>query len=262
MENTRIPCGYELVWAEDFSGTELDSSKWNIVAKMRDQVDHKCTAEPKNIRVEDGRLILSALREPDGTYTSNQSLTTQGRMLFTFGYVEIRAKVPFGPPAFPSFWMLSDDDHRRASYKTELDIFESFSSCNQVRATIHKWGDGKHFARNGKQYTFSSEEEAEQWHIYGMLWTPQKLHFLVDGKEFWSIGITDEEDIGDTGDRMLGFRDPMYLIFNNYIYTDSYKDGPGMEATEASHFPIHYYVDWVRLYQRPGEGVLITDFYG
>lgn len=259
---------YQLVWNDEFDGLELDSSKWNLKAEMVAQSDLELRSDKTAVLVEDGMVKLKSDRINKEMYYTNTSLSTFGRMSFQYGYIEIKAKVPFGKPAWPSFWLLSDPDYwEKTKWKSEIDIFEVFGNDDSLEANVHKWyldGSGRHFAYPNSLTTkkfFKSKSEAEEWHTYGMLWTSEYLKFFLDGDIYQVIDITVKGDFVTGESDMGGFHDPHYVIFNDYIYTKGYIGcetwAKGKEATEDDIFPINYYIDYVRLYQKPETGKLI-----
>lgn len=48
---------------------------------------------------------------------------------------------------------------------------------------------------------------------------------------------------------MADFQNPMEMMFNNHVQ-------PGGVPTNNAAFPFDYYIDYVRLYQKDGEGGL------
>ncbi len=261
-----LPKGYNVVWYDDFSSPVLDKKKWCQFTGMggTENGDHIVTEGENNLRLENGELVMCAKREPYGIYTSNKSLSTKDRMAFKYGILEMRAKVPFGKPAWPSFWTRSYAPLQKAQYMTELDIFEVFAKDNKLVSTLHKWYPAKcdcHVLQGGTGHIFNSEAEAEEYHIYAMKWTPEKIEFMVDGKVHTSFDISEDHDFENTAETgqtggMLGMHDYAYLLLNCYVYTEgsSWKAYEGCQATAEDKFPIEYRVDWIRLSQKEGEG--------
>lgn len=263
--------GYtNLVWGDDFDGTKLDSSKWVLEDEMpKDELlEHR--KDDSAIKLKDGSLHLICGRIDDEHYYTNVSLSTISTMAFTYGYVEMRAKIPFGRPSWPSWWMLSSNLAVRNNYiyNVEVDIFEAFASPNVMKTTVHKWfqdGTSRHEGLPDSQktpYSFASEEEAEKWHTYALLWTPTSINFLVDGEVAQYINTNDESDFSTLKDGMEGFREPMYLIFNNFIFTKAYSGSETWSkdfvALPEHEFPRDYIIDYLKIYQKTGEGTLIT----
>ena len=258
-----------LVWNDEFDGGTLDPDRWTLNAKMN-QGDIKNGTEERNVTVTDGKLLMRSWREddPDVPYSTNTSVTTDGTMSFRYGYLEIYANVPFMRGAWPSFWTQSKDIHRTVDYMTEVDIFEIFGVKNGVSAQLHKWNftTGQHCQLDygRKDYHFDKETVPtlnDEYHRYGFGWTPTQMYFTVDGETFFAHDITDAGNFGDFGS-MQGFQDPLFVIFNNFLFTDGSSWKPaGALVTDDTEFPIEYSIEWIRLYQKPGEGDIFYDAY-
>ncbi len=249
-----------LVWHDEFNTDTLDSTKWTLRAKMR-QSDIINGNDEHNVKVENGELVMRTWKEDDGTYSTNTSVTTDGTMSFKYGYLEMYANVPFVDGCWPSFWMQSKDIHRTSQYMTEIDMFEIYNTKNTVRTDIHKWylDTGEHYNIGGTEIFYKFRKSSNlnnEYHRYGFGWTPEKMYFTVDGKIYGSYDLS--KDFGDRNDGMQGFHDPVYIIFNNFIFTDnsSWKNPAVNENTE---WPITYKIDWIRLYQKDGEGEIFDD---
>ncbi len=248
-----------LVWNDEFNTESIDRTKWNFRAKMN-QGDIKNSTDKRNVTVEDGQLILRTWKEDDGTYSTNTSVTTDGTMSYKYGYLEMYANVPFVEGCWPSFWMQSKDIHRSVPYMTEIDIFEIYDTRNIVAPNIHKWYSGEeHYQAGGRKWGYKFKRSLNlnnEYHLYGFGWTPDAIYFTVDGEIYFRYDLS--QDFGDRGDGMQGFHDPVYIIFNNFIFTEnsSWKNPP---VTDKTEWPITYKIDWIRLYQKDGEGEIFND---
>ena len=251
--------GYELVWSDEFDGDKLDRAKWNLNPHMCGREDLEVRTDESAVKVENGAVSLISGRIDDTHYYTNASLTTDDTMIFKYGYVEIRAKVPSLKPAYPSFWMKA-----KAGYRTdednmgEIDIFENFGETGKLSFACHNWWTGGHSSIGADTMAFDSREEAENWHTYGLRWTENALEYYIDGNLCNTFDIS-EETVGGKADlKSASFRDHYYLVMNNYVFTASYHfSTPERVATPEDMFPINYSIDYVRLYQKPGEGEVV-----
>ena len=79
----QAPADLELVWSDDFDGTAIDPTKWEVFTgnygtPFRVQT---YTNAPENVRVENGALILEATLE-DGQWYSGM-VSTNDCLLYT-----------------------------------------------------------------------------------------------------------------------------------------------------------------------------------
>ena len=256
-----VPAGYELVWSDEFEESKLDAGKWTLRKDMGERADLALAGEERLdvVRVTDGELRLNAVQNKDRDdgktpYTTCYSVTTFDKMHFRYGYLEMCAKVPYGQGSWPSFWMKASPGKisppRFKDYMVEVDVFEVFSSPDTAVPNLHKWySGGKKHTQSGcpNRYTFSDASNlCEEFHAYGFEWTPREMAMYIDGEKYCVYDLSVDFDKGGS---MQGFHDPLYVIFNNHIFTEHSPWKPeDSEVDERSRFPMQYWIDWIRLY--------------
>ena len=262
--------GRKLVWHDEFDKDTIDFDKWNFRRTMGG-ADRIYDNSEKHARIEDGKLLMQVHKtdDPEHPYSLSEGFTTSDTMLFTYGYLEIKARPPFRHGAWPSFWMQSATPFRTVPWFSEVDIYEIFSSPNKVVANIHKWGEGKHTSldgvenANGRAYFYKDFENLnDEYHIYGYEWDEKYMYFYVDGEMYIKFDITDEGC--QVPNHVLPgaqcFHDPHFIIFNDEIFTPN--GGwvvPDWSLVDEDPIPIDYYIDYVRLYQKEGERLILKD---
>lgn len=274
--------GRSLVWSEEFDGSSLDTkTKWQFVQTMGAS-DRYYTNDKNHVSVADGNLTLTAksysnLFFNNIKYSLPQGLTTMDRMEFTYGYLEMRAKVPFRRGAWPSFWMKSSGQDRRNGtnkYLAEVDIFEVFANASTLESTLHKWKWNSAgttvtdhvqwqntYGSFNRTYTFKNSSNLNnEYHLYALEWTPEYMAFFVDGVQYAKLPITQSYDFGKSAlPGMDGFHEPFYIIMNNELITNPGNyDSSWMKSSwicQNSDLPINYVIDYVRLYQKQGETI-------
>ncbi len=265
-----VPEGYRLVWSDEFDGTTLNERKWTLRPDMKGDGELALagTERPEVVRVADGKLQLNAVmdRPPESgnpLYTTCFSVTTYNKMHFRYGYLEMRARVPYKRSAWPSLWMKSLPGDiapaGRADYMAEVDVFEVFSSPDTAAPNLHKWHrNGKHSSTSSPtRHKFTDIADLNnEYHIYGFEWTPRSMSMYLDGERYGYYDLS--VDFGHK-DGMAGFHETLYVIINNHVFTNTSPWKPqDSEVNSSSCLPNHYWIDWIRLYQKPGEGALFT----
>ena len=262
--------GRRMVWNDEFDGASLDGSKWKFHQTMNGK-DCTYADDSRTARVEGGclHLLVVPSGDPAKPYMLARGVSTRDRMAFRYGYLEMRARVPFRHGAWPSFWMNVQPEMQKAEWMSEVDIFEVFSSTNEVAANLHKWGPWKkdekrkHFQLESvrgvkRTYIFADPSKLnDEFHVYGFEWTPEKMSFYVDGAKFATFPIDEAHDYcPQEGLGMAGHHDFHNIHINNEIFTPGHGWCPeAMRITEADKLPIEYWVDWVRLWQKDGEEI-------
>lgn len=278
---------YKLVWNDEFDADSLDLRKWSGNNRGCWNEDYSFTYEYPYWRFGDGIATISMTRmdeldERGKRYKCGYSFVTRDTMNFQYGYLEMRAKIPFyGKGEFPSFWLLSSEaelarrqpDYESKSFRTEIDIFESFSSTGIVVPNLHKYENkqgGRHSQLSGidhgasksgtKSYKFPEGVEPNDWHTYGFLWTKDFMSFSVDGEFYYTYDLN--KSFGGI-EGMDGFHQPVGVIITNGIFSEAWckindwaaSKGPASEEI----FPLDFHVDYVRLYQKSEDSILLTD---
>lgn len=242
-----VPAGYRLVWADEFDKAGLpDASRWDYDTGMNkpgwfnNEKQYYARARLANSEVRDGRLVITARREEmrdqadwGGQKYSSARLLTRGKAEWTYGFFEVRAKMPCGLGTWPAIWMLGLGQWPATG---ELDILEHQGSAPQrVFSTVHTTsGHGG----QGVTGATSLPTACTAFHDYQMLWTPQRVSFAVDGRVHHVV------DNKGSGAAQWPFDAPQFLILNLAIGGD--LGGPVNDAI----FPVKYEIEHVRIYQQ------------
>lgn len=276
---------YKLVWADEFDGNELDPNKWILHPMMGrskrpdGSLVYDLATDEKVIKVEDSLLKLNVYFDYErNTFVGPVSPSTRDTMSFKYGYVEMRARVPYSHGSWASFWTLGRDainQDKTLPYFSEFDIFEINGTLHCAVANLHKWHRAPEFKYEGRPNNDSFEhsivigkgspenrwarlapENPTAFNIYGFLWTPEKVEIFLNGKMYAHFDIV--TDFGRPSG-MDGFRSPQFLIMNNYLLVDNQRQARpvGVHATPADvATQVPYEIDYIRIYQKDGEGEL------
>lgn len=292
-KNKNISQDYRFVWGDEFDGETLDSNKWTLRLKMGGSKRIIVSSDSDTIYVKDGKLNLVAHKMPDGTYKVPTSVITQDKMNFKYGYVEIKAKVPFQKGVWPSFWMQSTaNEHMqpllssKSEMMAEVDVFEVFAN-NRIAACIHKWfpKPAEQNVKKIRNWTFAnaykapaktlSDEEFSginnEYHIYGYEWTEDSVKMYFDGELYAEIDIKNSYSTGNMDDQyfstepieifndksgrdMSCFQDPQYLIFNNHLFDEGVSLASASITEVEDFISATYSIEYCRVFQKEGIG--------
>ena len=260
--------GRKLVWSDDFSGSSLDSAKWTTENAMG---AGDITYNNSYMKVENGTLHFKAGRS-GSRFATTDSVVTKNLMAYKYGYLEMRAKVPYSHGAWPSFWMKAHPDLEQATWMSEIDIFEVFPSKEGLApiSCIHKWTWSYGNAttphaqydvyrwQNNRRYDFPvTDNLSDEYHVYGFEWTHDEMKFYVDGCRYCTIDLNDDYYTKDNLAGMDGYRTFHYILLNNELMTRGHDTGSSwiMDSdliTTSDPLP-EYTIDWIRLWQKDGE---------
>jgi beta-glucanase (GH16 family) len=244
------PAGWKLVWADEFNNDGLpDVAKWdfdtgrNKLGWHNNELQYYSRDRLENSRVADGKLIITARKErmasaaDDGgqAYTSAR-LYTKGKAEWTYGYYEIRAKLPCGLGTWPAIWMLG----RGSDWPLpgEIDIMEHVGKKKgEVLGTVHT-AAYNHRIGTQKGATTMVPDACDAFHTYQLKWDAEQIAIGVDNKYYFEFVNPKDGDV-----RKWPFDSPQHLILNVAIGGD--LGGPVDDAI----FPLQMEIDYVRVYQ-------------
>ncbi|MBE0376282.1 glycoside hydrolase family 16 protein [Pseudoalteromonas prydzensis] len=215
--------GWQLVWQDEFNGSQIDSQKWQHEVNCRGggNDEKQCyTARAENSFVEQGLLHLVAIKEQytgpkfnrdevnsdaERSLTQTQPFTSarlrsKGLGDWRYGRFEIRAKLPAGQGAWPAIWMLPTDwEYGRWASSGEIDIMEAVNLKvptddktapvgtleSRVHGTLHYGGPAPKNVYSGTAYTFAGDQNpADTFHVYALEWQQDEMRWYVDDIHF------------------------------------------------------------------------------
>jgi beta-glucanase (GH16 family) len=233
----------QLVWSDEFNRSGIDSSNWRYDIGGWGWGNGEAqyyTSRPENARVEDGALIIEALREDyQGSAYTSARLLSQNLREFQYGRIEARVKVPSGSGTWPAFWMLGTglgQPGRTWPNVGEIDILEYVGrEPNTVIGALH--GPGYSGGNAIDQWSYRASPIADDWHVVAVEWNYEGIKWFLDGSQFHSVLRTEVP-----GEWV--FDQPFFIILNLAI-----GGTLGGAIDPALQFPLRYYVDYVRVYQ-------------
>ncbi len=191
-----------LVWSDEFDGDGIvNPSKWHHQTQLpaggswfNGEIQHYTDRIENSFR-SDGVLHIRGKRETfsdQGQTKQYTSARLNSKFAFTYGKVEVRAKVPTGIGTWPAIWMLGKNINEDGAYWDlqgygtvgwpacgEIDIMEHWGTNQDfVQSAIHSPSSfGDTFNKGGRYISNASST----FHIYTLEWYPDKMVFRVDG---------------------------------------------------------------------------------
>ncbi len=239
------PSQWKLTWSDEFNkGDAPDPSTWRYdVGKMYNNELQYCTDNRReNTRIEHGRLILEARKEPMGglNYTSGR-INTSGKKTFLYGRIEVRAKLPSGRGTWPAIWMLGQDIGQTGWPRCgELDIMEFVGfDPDRVHANVHV--DAYNYMKgNGHGNNMAVGHLTDRFNTYAIEWYEDRIEFFFNTTRY----LVYRKESND--DKVWPFSKPQFLILNLAIG----GDWGGQKGVDDAMFPAKYEIEYVRYYER------------
>lgn len=259
--------GYTLVWADEFDKDgKPDPKNWSMEEGFKRNGEMQWY-QRDNAFVENGVLVIEGRRtrranprfgDPDEKpefarrrfiqYTS-ASLTTQGLHQWQYGRFEIRARITAQQGLWPAIWTLGVDGKWPA--KGEIDIMEYYQNtilANFAWAQRDQWKPNWKSAKVPLGQITQDPDWDKQFHTWVMDWSHDEISLWLDGRLMNRVRLDNVKNGGPDAPLPHPFRQPHYLLLN--LALGGVNGGPLDQTT----FPTRYEVDYVRVYQRAGEG--------
>jgi len=239
--------GWKLQWHDEFNYAGLpDSLKWGYDVGGKgwgnNELEFYTNKRKENARVEQGNLVIEARKEEyEGKDYTSARLITKGKGEFLYGRIEMKAKLPKGRGTWPAFWMLSAKEPRVWPDDGEIDIMEHVGyKQGEVTGACHVKRNPTGNDIISKVNTIEVTDASEAFHIYSLVWTPEKLEWYVDDKLFHSY------DKADRPSHHWPFHDKFYILLNIAIG----GSWGGRQGVDDSIFPQKYFIDYIRVYSK------------
>lgn len=237
---------WKLAWSDEFNYTGLpDSAYWSYDVGGdgwgNNELEYYTNASLKNAEVSNGTLKIKVVKEnEEGRPYTSARLVTRGKKEFTYGKIEIRAKLPAGRGLWPALWMLGSNAKNTGWPECgEIDIMEHVGyEKDSVLGTVHTKAYN-HVLGTQKTKKIWIGHPYDSFHVYAIEWTPEKIDFLLDGKVFNHF----ENEHASVAE--WPFDAPFYFIANVAVGGNL----GGKEGVDENIFPAVLELDYVRFYE-------------
>lgn len=189
---------YELVFGDDFNGSNLDLSKWVPAVGVNRDFNFgqaKQFFKSENITVNNGTVKLTARKDqsthtywiPDYPYSAQSyfeysAAEMNSKYKFKYGKYEIRCKLPEGKGLWPAFWLYGED----SQYRSEIDVIDDIDG---IKASIPgfyniNYGFGSTITNTnvGKwcRYNAYPTNDLSDWQTYTLIFEPNIIIFQLN----------------------------------------------------------------------------------
>ena len=238
----QLSTSFRLVFADEFTGTAVDTSKWVVASPGWTMPNSASAAAATQVSVGDGVLTLNATRTATSGTTQFSSGSVSSYQIYNFdgGYVEASIDLPTTPGSWPAFWGLYNN------WPPEADIMEyplttdggTNGYTNSFYHTAFHYKNASNVNASGAgQVSTGQNLSTSGYHIFAMDWVSDaSVKFFMDGVQRTSF--TSGVDVAE--------------MVNMYMILDYAVGGwPGTPTT--AQWPLgasdQTKVDWVRVWQ-------------
>ena len=238
-----------LVWSDEFDGNSIDLDKWKFQTGSNGWGNNEWQnyTDGENVTVSNSTLKIAAEKPGEGQKRGDYtSARLNSKMSFTYGRMEIRAKIPDlkGNGIWPAIWMLGENIPTVGWPRCgEIDIMEYVSyDPGKVHVSLHSFANNH---TKGTQITSGPiplETIEEEFHNYGILWSEQYIQFYIDDVDNIQLTFHRPESYNDDN---WPFDRPFYFLLNVAVG----GNWGGLKGVDDTIFPATMEIDYVRVYQ-------------
>lgn len=240
---------WTLIFEDQFNQEQLDLNKWSIEqggSGFGNKEWQFYTNRDKNIFIDQNQLVIKAFKEDyEHLHYTSGKIWTRDKFSFTYGKVEVKAKLPIGQGIWPAIWMMPQDKAIHGSWPScgEIDIMEIIGQePNKIYGTIHYGLPHTYFGGN---ITLEEGTFGDDFHVFGIEWEEQEIRWYLDGKLFHKETKWFSKDREGNNQYPAPFNKDFYLILNFAVG----GKWPGY-PDETTLFPQEFRVDYVKVYQK------------
>ena len=204
----------QTIFFDDFSGTKLDRSKWNVeITGFTNNKEQQAYVDSSaTIYIDKGALVIQPRYAPNFKTPEGRSfdfisgrINTSKKLEFTYGEFSARIKLTEGAGLWPAWWLLGNGNWPESG---EIDIMEYIGESDWASAAVHGSGYSGETPFVNRLY-FKGKNDVTQWHIYAVDWTTDSLVFKYDGVPMFRVTRSMAEHYGK-----WSFDTPEYLVLN------------------------------------------------
>ncbi|MDP2112533.1 MAG: glycoside hydrolase family 16 protein [Bacteroidota bacterium] len=241
------PDDYQLVWSDEFNYNGLpDASKWSYDVGGggwgNSEAQYYTNARLQNAEVKAGYLHINAIKEDfEGKKYTSARLVTKTKGDWTYGRIEVRAKLPEGIGMWPAIWMLPTDwAYGGWPVRGEIDIMENLGYLPYFIVATAQTQTYNHVQDTHKNAIIAILDCYSEFHNYILEWEANEIRVYVDSKLYFTF-----KNQG-TGFMVWPFDKRFHLLLN--IAVGGTFGGP--LGIDDRIFPQSMVVDYVRVYQK------------
>lgn len=270
LAHSQVQKEYQLVWSDEFDVDGEPSKEWSYEYGFQRNEELQWY-QSQNAKVKDGCLVIEAKKgffinphyEAGSSdwrknrefirYTSS-CLTTRFSQQFLYGRFEIRAKIPVASGAWPAIWLLGNK--WEWPNNGEIDIMEYYIKDGQPSILANAcWGSTEKWKAIWDSavipFTHFTEKDpywADKFHIWRMDWDKEFIRIYLDDELLNEIDLSKTFNDGFEGNRENPFVNNV-VGFGHYLLLNLAVGSNGGDPND-SQFPLRYYIDYVRVYQK------------
>lgn len=205
---------WELVWEDNFNGTEPDTAIWSRIPRGKPDWQNTQSFDDRCYEMRDGLLILKGIvnddTKADTAKYSDRRIVDKGKACFPWRTYRKYAPNYTGKRGMAAIWTLPyETDKYSWPIGGEVDIMERLNHDSVVYQTVHSHYTYTLGIENNPKHGNTISINPEEFNVYGVDFWPDSLVFHVNGKRNFVYPRIETEQEGQ-----FPFNIPQYLLID------------------------------------------------
>lgn len=237
---------WELAWQDDFNGPDIDWSVWSKIPRGTANWNDVMSSADTLYAIEDGNLILRGIKSypalNDTAAYVTGGLYTKWKKDFSYGRIEIRAKLHGAQGEWPAFWLLpAPPKGEEVPWPSggEIDIMERLNHDDFAYQTVHSTYTLDLGMSNVPPHGATGKIHPDDYNVYAVELTPDSLTFYINDVRTFTYPRIDTPLPGQ-----FPFDRPYYLL------VDMQLGGNWVGKVDMKQLPVEMKIDRVSYYRR------------
>ena len=212
--------------------SNTDNHELQYYMDPRRGMESEALKDLSTFTIKNGILSISAIKatEAQSAFTHglpflSGMLNTSKSFAFTYGYIEMRARLPAGVGLWPALWLLPV----AGGWPPEIDIMEEIGSrADRYYGSVHSNRNGTH---SEIVIPIDTVDLSRHFNTFGLKWDTQSIEWYFNGLKVAATPTPAD------------LNQPMYLLINLAI-GGNWAGAPN----ETTSFPAHFDIDYIKVY--------------
>lgn len=237
----KLPGGWKYSWGDEFTGPEIDASKWGYeIGYIRNSEAQYYADRTENSRIDNGNLLIQGRHDNwNGHEYTSASRSTENKVTLTYGRYELRAKIDTRSGSWPAWWLWSRPDAKGWPKEGEIDMMEYYRGKCLFNVVD---GNGVFDTKTRRIAALGGDRWAAEFHVWTMDWDQDKIDLYLDGVLMSHFLVDRANGTGPNGANPYRNPQTKKMVLNQALGGSC---GGQLNPKDA---PFEFRVDWLRVH--------------
>ena len=234
---------WKLAWQEDFNQKEhFAEASWSKIPRGISDWNNYMSPYDSLYAMRSGNLILRGMQNTvlpaDTAPFITGGVYTKGKVGFSDGRLEIRAKLNGATGAWPAFWLLPENEGW--PHGGEIDIMERLNYDSIAYQTVHSAYTYILKMGNNPRQGATGRIDPDGYNVYAVEMHRDSLVFFINDRRTFAYPRIQTDKEGQFP----------FVGKQFYLLLDMQLGGQWVGKVDPDDLPVEMAIDWVRFYRK------------